>query len=76
MGNTCTPVADSFWYMAKLIQYCKVKKENEEKLKKIKINAKREKELGYMCPIFPSKLIKRLPTPLVSEVAERSQSIL
>ena len=25
MGNTCIPVADSFWYMAKLIQYCKVK---------------------------------------------------
>ena len=26
MGNTCTPVADSCWYMAKPIQYCKVKK--------------------------------------------------
>ena len=26
MGNTCIPVADSFWYMAKPIQYCKVKK--------------------------------------------------
>ena len=25
-GNTCIPVADSFWYMAKPIQYCKVKK--------------------------------------------------
>ena len=24
MGNTCTPVADSGWYMAKPIQYCKV----------------------------------------------------
>ena len=24
MGNTCIPVADSFWYMAKLIQLCKV----------------------------------------------------
>ena len=24
MGNTCTPVADSFRYLAKLIQYCKV----------------------------------------------------
>ena len=34
MGNTCIPVADSFWYMAKPIQYCKVKKEN--KVKKIK----------------------------------------
>ena len=26
MGNTCKPVADSFWYMAKPIQYYKVKK--------------------------------------------------
>ena len=26
MGNTCTPVVDSCWYMAKPIQYCKVKK--------------------------------------------------
>ena len=25
-GNTCIPVADSCWYMAKPIQYCKVKK--------------------------------------------------
>ena len=25
MGNTCIPVADSFWNMAKPIQYCKVK---------------------------------------------------
>ena len=24
--NTCIPVADTFWYMAKPIQYCKVKK--------------------------------------------------
>ena len=23
MGNTCIPVADSFQYLAKLIQYCK-----------------------------------------------------
>ena len=26
MGNACIPVADSFWYMAKPIQCCKVKK--------------------------------------------------
>ena len=25
MGNTCIPVADSFGYIAKPIQYCKVK---------------------------------------------------
>ena len=24
MGNTCIPVEDSYWYMAKPIQYCKV----------------------------------------------------
>ena len=24
MGNTCIPVGDSFWYLAKLIQLCKV----------------------------------------------------
>ena len=24
MGNTCKPVADSFQYMAKPIQYCKI----------------------------------------------------
>ena len=24
MGNTCIPVADSFWYLAKLIQLCTV----------------------------------------------------
>ena len=24
MGNTCIPVMDSFWYLAKLIQLCKV----------------------------------------------------
>ena len=26
MGNTCIPVVDSFGYMVKPIQYCKVKK--------------------------------------------------
>ena len=31
MGNMCIPVADSCWYMAKPIQYCKVKKENSKK---------------------------------------------
>ena len=30
MGNTCIPVADSFWYLAKLIQLCKVKKKKIE----------------------------------------------
>ena len=31
MGNTCIPVADSFRYLAKPIQYCKVKKEKKRK---------------------------------------------
>ena len=34
MGNTCIPVADSFLYMAKPIQYCKVIKEKKRKKKK------------------------------------------
>ena len=29
MGNTCIPVADSFRYLAKPIQYCKVKKKTK-----------------------------------------------
>ena len=32
MGNTCKPVADSFRYMAKPIQYCKVKKKKKTSL--------------------------------------------
>ena len=32
MGNTCIPVADSFRYLAKPIQYCKVKKKKELKV--------------------------------------------
>ena len=35
MGNTCIPVADSFQYMAKPIQYCKVKKINKYQVKAI-----------------------------------------
>ena len=31
MGNTGIPVVDSFRYLAKLIQYCKVKKKRKEK---------------------------------------------
>ena len=34
MGNTCIPVADSFLYMAKPIQYCKVKKNKQIKFKR------------------------------------------
>ena len=32
IGNTCIPVADSFCYMAKPIQYFKVKKKNRYRL--------------------------------------------
>ena len=35
MGNTCTPVADSFWCKAKPIQYCKVQKKKKDKKKSI-----------------------------------------
>ena len=31
--KTCIPVADSWWYMAKPIQYCKVKKKKEVDVK-------------------------------------------
>ena len=31
MGNTCIPLADAFQYLAKPIQYCKVKKQNKTK---------------------------------------------
>ena len=34
MGNTGIPVADSFRYLAKLIQYCKIKKKKKCKKKK------------------------------------------
>ena len=42
MGNTCISVVDSCWYMAKPIQYCKVKKLN-------KINSKKKSrvEVGF-----------------------------
>ena len=38
MGNTCTPVADACWCMAKPIQCCKVKNNNKKK-NKIKKNS-------------------------------------
>ena len=51
MGNMRIPVADSCWYMAKPIQYCKVKNEKKEKKKKdslyytqIKINKNKFKK--------------------------------
>ena len=32
MGNTCIPVADSGWYMAKPIQHCKAKNKIKKEL--------------------------------------------
>ena len=32
MGNTGIPVADSFWYLVKLIQFVKFKKKNKDQL--------------------------------------------
>ena len=47
MGNTCIPVADSCWYMAKPIQYCKVKLINEyNKIAGYKINT--QKSLAFL----------------------------
>ena len=46
MGNTGIPVADSFRYLAKLIQYCKVKK--KIKLKKNKIYYKKKTKIKDM----------------------------
>ena len=37
MGNTCIPVADPFWYLAKLIQFCKVKKKKKRILEWVPI---------------------------------------
>ena len=36
LGNTGIPVADSFQYLAKLIQYCKVKKKIKLKKRNIR----------------------------------------
>ena len=33
IGNTCTPMADACWCMAKPIQYCKVKKKKKHRKK-------------------------------------------
>ena len=42
--NSCTPVVDSCQYMAKPIQYCKVKKINLKKNNPQKIEKKRYQE--------------------------------
>ena len=42
MGNTCIPVADSFWYLAKLIQLYKIKKKKKVHHGLISISITRE----------------------------------
>ena len=44
MGNTCIPVADSCWYMAKPIQYCKVKTNKQTN----SLNDSSETRAGWM----------------------------
>ena len=48
MGNTCIPVVDSCWYMAKPIQYCKVKK---KKLKKKEIKSTLKNKGGMIVDV-------------------------
>ena len=53
MGNTGIPVADSFRYLAKLIQYCKVKKKKK--------NVKSESEVSQLYPILSNRMDCSLP---------------
>ena len=49
MGNTCIPVADSFWYLAKLIQFVKFK----NKIKFKKKNRTKQNSLDFfLFPLF------------------------
>ena len=48
MGNTCMPVADSFLYMAELINIVKFK--NKIKFKKKRKKVKSESEVVQSCP--------------------------
>ena len=51
MGNTCVPVVDSFWYLAKLIQFVKFKN-------KIKFKKKNSKLKSFVC--VPTKTMSNL----------------
>ena len=64
MGNTCTPVVDACWCMAKPIQYCKVKKNN--KIIKIIFKKKKRKFLVYFFKIICWVIISFLPHKLTS----------
>ena len=51
MGNTCVPVADSFWYLAKQIQFVKFK--NKIKFKKNKVLKEKKKKKAEMSLRWP-----------------------
>ena len=53
MGNICIPVADSFQYLAKPIQFVKFK--NKIKLKKKK-KVKSEREVTQWCPTLSNPM--------------------
>ena len=57
MGNTCTPMADSSQYMAKPIQYCKVKKKKKRTWKFWKSDllfSQKPVSLGSGTNLFPN----------------------
>ena len=57
MGNTCIPVADSFWYLAKLIQFVKFKN-------KIKTGKKKKKKAWLVwSPCCPRDFQESSPAP-------------
>ena len=51
MGNMCIPMTDSCSYMAKPIQYCKVKKKNKIK-NKVSISQVPKIRIGNGRPLF------------------------
>jgi len=65
MGNTCISVVGSFWYMAKPIQYCKVKRK-EKKISLSLQSTDSQKQgtileaLAYSVPPLPTKIMKPL----------------
>ena len=48
IGNTCTPMADACWCMAKPIQYCKVKKKKKIFFQRLKFK-KKKRERNFLC---------------------------
>ena len=63
MGNTCIPVVDSFWYLAKLIQFVKFK--NNKIKKKNKIDSVLGEQDGWMSSIS-------CPASLLTSVGKKS----